>query len=393
MESRIFIENFDCVTSVSSNKEELWEALSKKEIGLKKINVNNWPKKVKTFWENQPFPPHACLIQDQINNDSTTSINEIIVNRLQIAFKNSITPDSDLTNSELGIIFATTKGAIEDFVWEKPFQQQVGKGIVNFPDPLDATLQLFLNNNKNLNVVCSQVVSNACASSHAAFYLGKKWLENNLCEKVIVLSADFIGPFVMTGFQSLKAMSPSTCMPFQDDRTGLILGEAATAVILTLKETEFELSGVSINNEAHTVTSPSPEGRGLFQCIKDVIPSFQKPDILLAHGTATYMNDLIEDTVFSRAQKELDSNFPILATKWSIGHCLGASGSVDLIASLMCMKKNHCFSIPAKEVPTKLSAKNYLFNSNKKMQINSALITSLGFGGTNSALLVTRKIQ
>ncbi len=392
MESRIFIENFDCVTSISSNKEELWDALSKKETGLKKINVKDWPDKVKLFWENQPFSPHACLIQDTIKNNSATSINKRLASRLQTAFENSMTPRSDLASFELGIIFATTKGAIEDFIWDKTFQREAGQGIGNFTDPLDVTLQLFINNNKDLNVVCSQVVSNACASSHAAFYLAKKWLINNLCQKVIVLSADFIGPFIMTGFQSLKAMSPSACMPFQDNRNGLVLGEAATAVILTLDETEFELSGISINNEAYTVTSPSPNGRGLFQCIKDVTPLLQRPDILLAHGTATQTNDLIEDLVFSRAQKEWGSDFSILATKWSVGHCLGASGSIDLIASLMCIKKNHCFSIPAKEVPMKLNAKNYLFNTNKKIQVNSALMTSLGFGGTNAALLVTRNV-
>jgi 3-oxoacyl-(acyl-carrier-protein) synthase len=75
-----------------------------------------------------------------------------------------------------------------------------------------------------------------------------------------------------------------------------VLGESATAIILSTEKNEFELKNVSIFNEAHSITSPSPKGQGLFNCIKKVTPNFEKPDFAIAHGTATFLNDEIEDT-------------------------------------------------------------------------------------------------
>nr|MBA2405288.1 hypothetical protein [Bdellovibrionales bacterium] len=232
-----------------------------------------------------------------------------------------------------------------------------------------------------------QVVSNSCTSGHASISLAKKWIESGACDKVLVLAGDVIGPFIHTGFQSLKALSSTSGKPFQENRDGLVLGEAVTAILFSHEASEFQLIDIAITNEAHSITGPSPEGRGLQSCIQALAQNNLTPDFAIAHGTATFLNDQTEDFVLHEAQKIFAKTFPITGTKWSIGHTLGASGCIDLIAALLCLKHQKVFSLPG-DKNSGFLASNYVFGGPQKGTFQTALVTSLGFGGTNGALLV-----
>lgn len=373
MKSRIYIEAFDCVTSTGFTPESFWSALLHGVSGIKKTDISMWPERFQEYWVEQNHAPISCSVTSLGMASSTLS------GYLSRLLKNVMLP----TDEKLGIIYSTTKGAIEDLVWMSDFSENI--------DPLELVLSEIMTINPEINFSYKQVVSNSCASSHASISLAKKWLQSGACQKVLIIAGDVVGPFVHTGFQSLKALSIEGAKPFQDCRDGLVLGEAFTAIVLSTKASEFELLDCQVFNEAHSVTGASPEGRGLMECIKRLDLNGEKPDFAIAHGTATFLNDKVEDKVLSAAQELFEKDFYITGTKWSVGHTLGASGSVDLIAAMMSLRNQKVFSLNAKESgPDQFTAKNYLYDEPRFTNLDCALVTSLGFGGTNGALMIKR---
>ena len=377
MKSRIYIEAYDCVTSTGNNPASFWNALDRGFSGMKAADTKEWPLKIKNYWADQSHAPIVCKVSDH-HQSALETLSSKLALVARAALKN-------VEGESFGIIFASTKGAVEDFVWGEEFSDSV--------DPLELVLNETIKKLSKNKWKLKQVVSNSCASSHTAFALASKWIEADACDKVLVIAGDLIGPFIHTGFQSLKALSGEMARPFQDNRDGLVLGEAMTAIILSDKESEFELLDCQIFNEAHTVTGASPEGRGLFECIKNLRVGITKPDFAIAHGTATFLNDQIEDKVLSEAQRRFENLFFISGTKWSIGHTLGASGSVDLIAAMESLKNQRVFSLNAKYLKNTTEATNYVYETSKAATLETVLVTSLGFGGTNGALMVKRCVQ
>lgn len=377
MKSRIYIEAFDCVTSTGANPKLFWSALDQGISGVGSAEINAWPTRFKKFWSDQNHSPISCKIKN--HSGSATEVLSTFLSQSALIVLSDVKP-----SLKMGIIFSSTKGAIEDFVWKE--------SVVDNIDPLYIVLNETINKLPAFVWNLKQVVSNSCASSHASIALAQKWIEVGACDKVLIIAGDIIGPFIHTGFQTLKALSAQMARPFQDVRDGLVLGEAMTSILLSTKESEFELLDCQIFNEAHTVTGASPEGRGLLECIKRLRVEKPSPDFAIAHGTATPLNDQIEDRVLSQTQKLFDRPFDITGTKWSVGHTLGASGSVDLIAAMMCLRHQRIFALNANEEIENIQcqAQNYMYEKSKAAKLESALITSLGFGGTNGALIVKR---
>lgn len=367
--SHINIEAFDCHTSTGGSSEEFWTALCSSQNGIQKTEIEIWPEHFQAFWKDQPYAPISCKIKTDFKLSDLLA--KVGANCLKGETKN------------LGIILSTTKGALEEFVWKENFKDLE-------IDPLNVLLEETISKLPVLNWKLTQVVSNSCTSGHASLALAQKWIQSGACEKVLVLAGDLIGPFIHTGFQSLKALSSSSGKPFQEARDGLVLGEAVTAILLSNQPSEFELVNVKIHNEAHTITGPSPEGRGLQNCVRELSKHELTPDFAIAHGTATFLNDQTEDFVLNEAQKIFKKPFFITGTKWSIGHTLGASGCIDLIAALLCLKHQKVFALPGEGPQSGFLAKNYVFGAVKEGSFQTALVTSLGFGGTNGALLVKK---
>jgi hypothetical protein len=367
--SHINIEAFDCHTSTGESSTEFWSALCSSENGIQKTNTENWPEHFQNFWKDQPYAPIACKIKTDLKLSDLLA--KVGANCLKGETKN------------LGIILSTTKGALEEYVWKENFKDLE-------IDPLNVLLEETIAKLPVMNWKLTQVVSNSCTSGHASMALAQKWIQSGACEKVLVLAGDLIGPFIHAGFQSLKALSSSSGKPFQEARDGLVLGEAVTAILLSNQPAEFELVDVKIFNEAHTITGPSPEGRGLQTCVKELSHHHLIPDFAIAHGTATFLNDQTEDFVLNEAQKIFNKPFFITGTKWSIGHTLGASGCIDLIAAMLCLRHQKVFAIPGTAQQTGFLAKNYVFEAAQTGHFQTALVTSLGFGGTNGALMVKK---
>ena len=180
------------------------------------------------------------------------------------------------------------------------------------------------------------VVSNACTSGVCAQITAKRMLEAGLYKYAVVVGCDIQTRFIVSGFQSFKALSPEPCQPFSPERKGLNLGEAAATIVYTNNPQPkgWRLVAGSIHNDANHLSAPSRTGEGAYRCLTDVMTGAKPTDIDLlgVHGTATLYNDAMEQTAIERAGLQ---QVPISALKPFFGHTMGAAGVVETILCML----------------------------------------------------------
>lgn len=257
------------------------------------------------------------------------------------------------------------------------------------------------------------VVSNACISGLAALVQGMRMIRAGQYRKVIVCGAEIQSPFIVTGFQSLKALSLKPCRPFDAAREGLNLGEAAAAVVLSDcddmalcdydgaerrrgaggiapqfvedKMAPWTLVQGAIRNDANHISGPSRTGEGSFNALQAVLPHVKKEDLAFVnvHGTATLYNDEMEAIALQRAGL-LD--VPINSMKGVFGHTMGAAGLLESILSMQALEEG--IVLPTRGFETLgVSAPVSVSAHERKAQGNAFIKLLSGFGGVNGALL------
>lgn len=188
------------------------------------------------------------------------------------------------------------------------------------------------------------VVSNACTSGVCAQITAKRLLDAGMYQHAIVIGCDLQTRFIVSGFQSFKALSPEPCRPFSPDRQGLNLGEAAAAIIYSNQQSAIShqpswiLEAGSIHNDANHLSAPSRTGEGAYRCLTDVMAGVTPADIDLigVHGTGTLYNDDMEAIAIERAGLQ---DVPKSVLKPFFGHTMGAAGIVETIIGLETLGK------------------------------------------------------
>lgn len=188
------------------------------------------------------------------------------------------------------------------------------------------------------------VVSNACTSGVCAQITAKRLLDAGLYQHAIVVGCDIQTRFIVSGFQSFKALSPEPCLPFSPERKGLNLGEAAATIIYSQEpraksqEPHWVLEAGSIHNDANHLSAPSRTGEGAYRCLIDVLEGVTPADIDLlgVHGTATLYNDDMETIAIERAGLQ---NVEKSILKPFFGHTMGAAGIVETIIGIEMLGK------------------------------------------------------
>lgn len=192
------------------------------------------------------------------------------------------------------------------------------------------------------------VVCNACISGLSALILGNRLIDSGLYDSAIVCGCDTPRQFILSGFQSLKALSPEPCRPFDMERMGLNLGEAAATLILSknpIQGNSWRMGDGFIRNDAFHISTPSKTADGLYLSLQRTLESFTKEILstckqidlkehlafINAHGTATLFNDQMESVAIGRAGL---SDLPANAYKSFWGHTMGAAGILETIISM-----------------------------------------------------------
>lgn len=364
---KTWIWNYECQTAAGPSVSKLWKSLTEGTSHLSAVPTDHWPVPVR-------FAPQACLW-----NSTAKSSREKLGNSVESVFlaaRESIRENTQ--EHRQGVVLASTKGATEDFVW----------GDHSYVDPVNLLLEDFKAKHPN-EFAFSLSLSHACTSFLIALKWASEWILQDRVDGVWVLSTDEVGPFVLNGFNCLKALSPGRTKPFSGNRDGLNLGEGTVALYIskfrphTGDAVYFE--NIDTDTEGFAVTRPSSAGDSLYRVCKKVLSA--RPNFVVAHGTATPINDKIEDQVFRRLFSSEAP--PITSIKWSVGHTLASSAGVDLCAALNVFKHSRLFKIASTDESDPTFLKTYLTkNSTAELQgdFQSALITSLGFGGVHAAV-------
>lgn len=236
------------------------------------------------------------------------------------------------------------------------------------------------------------IVSNACTSGLLALSVAKRYIQMNMAQDVYVLAVDELTTFVASGFQSFQALSDEICRPYDSDRKGINLGEAAVAVYVS-KEPEAGCVGIAGDaniNDANHISGPSRTGEGLYLSIENALREANidqsQIDYIVGHGTATLYNDEMEAIALNRSGLQ---NTPTISLKGYYGHTLATSGLLETVITAECLRRNICLpSKGFKHLGTTQSLN--ILTETRKQSMKIALKTSSGFGGCNSALILVK---
>lgn len=327
----------------------------------------------------EPFM--ASLFDRRAYKDDRHTIDEkIVIDSISKALEGT---NIDTTWTKVLFIISTTKGNV--FLLDK-FARGYPKERVRLGLMARQITKHFGNPNEPI------VVSNACISGVCAQIEAMRYLESGEYDYVIVSGVDVQSAFIVSGFQSFKALSQDECKPFDANRCGLNLGDAAATIIYTKKDkvadNEWVACRGAIRNDANHISGPSRTGEGSFRALKialgDLEPS--KLAFVNAHGTATPYNDEMESIAIERAGL---SGVPVNSLKGYYGHTMGAAGVLETIISMQAVDDHNILATRGFDtlgVTHPLDVSNQNRNTEKRAFIK--LLS--GFGGCNAALLMAK---
>lgn len=351
----------------------------------------NWGESGITFRGNEfgiPEPFHASVVPfDRLNEyferianeDKYTDFERLVISSVHDA---GIRSNINLASEKTLFVISTTKGNVSLLEVDKG--KSYKKDRVNLWASANEIVSFFKNPNNPV------VVSQACISGVSALLVAKMYLESGKYEHVVVTGGDILSKFIVSGFQSFKALSPTSCRPFDVSRDGLSLGEGAATIILGISG-ENRLPGNSIvikagstSNDANHISGPSRTGEGLFRAIINTLKGQSTSDIAFinAHGTATPFNDEMEAIALSRANLE---EIPVNSFKGYFGHTLGAAGLIEtIVCSHSLIDSQYVKSLGFKTLGVSKNIR--VISEAAKFQGTECLKMASGFGGCNAVV-------
>ena len=410
---RVVVTGIGAITPLGKTLDEYWEGLINGVSGadfIKQFDCSKFKTRfaceVKDFDATQyldrkearkidRFTQFALIVSDQAVKDAGIT-------------KENINPD------RVGVIFASGIGGLITFQ-EEVSAFALGDGTPRF-NPFFIPKMI-------LDIAAGQIsmrhgfrgpnfaVVSACASSTNAIIDAYDNIRLGKADVILtggseaVISAAGVG-----GFNAMKALSErnddpqSASRPFDKERDGFVMGEGAG--LLVLEELEHalqrgakiycEIAGGGATADAHHITAPHPEGLGannvMKAALKDAGLQPEDIDYINVHGTSTPLGDIAETKAILTVFGDHAYNLNISSTKSMTGHCLGAAGALEAIASVMAVKHdivpptiNHFTDDP--ELDPRL---NFTFNQAQKRTVRAALSNTFGFGGHNASVIVKK---
>lgn len=385
MRKEIYITDYNCVTPLGFNVDSNWNALLEGKSGVT----------LHTIIDNQDAFYASMIDSDKLNeefnrfftqngNDNFTRLEKMLLLSLQpLVEKHPLSEDTAL-------ILSTTKGNISLL----KNQSELPEGV--YLSKLAEKIAAFFGfKTKPI------IVSNACVSGVMAISVAKNMIQAGRYKDAFVVAGDELSEFVISGFNSFQAIGSGPCKPYDKNRDGINIGEAAAAVYVTgchsdegkISQNEkfkFKVLGDSAINDANHISGPSRTGDGLYASIRNAMAearvSPEQIDFISAHGTATLYNDEMEAIAFNRMDLQ---HIPLNSMKGYYGHCLGASGLLESIISME--SALHSTLIPSKNFEeTGVTQPLNIIRENQTTDITYILKTASGFGGCNAAVVLEK---
>ncbi|MGV3461394.1 MAG: beta-ketoacyl synthase N-terminal-like domain-containing protein [Flavobacterium sp.] len=374
MVKNVYITQTNCITPLGFDVDSNIAAISRGETGISHITDGKLLQ--------QPF--HAAVINDETLDNAFAEIsqhyNYTRLEKMMLLALHPILKSSGIVpDAKTALLLSTTKGnvtSLNDDGGDKPWLDNLAKTIANFFGFVTEPI----------------VVSNACVSGIMAVSVAKRLLQSGMYDHAFVVGGDEVSEFVLSGFNSFQAMSDAPCKPYSANRTGVNLGEAAAASLVTVndKNAIAKITGDGSVNDANHISGPSRTGEGLVRSIQSALSEANitndKVGYISAHGTATPFNDEMEAIALNRLGLQ---DVPVNSFKGYYGHTLGASGLLEMVIGLESMRRGELYASAGYDEPG-VSQPINVITDNKKKDFAVFLKTASGFGGCNTAVLFER---
>lgn len=410
---RVVVTGLGAITPLGNTVNDFWNGLVAGVSGADMItNFDASKFRTKFACEVKNFDPTQYLDKKEARKIDRFTQFALVVSDQAMAdaglTKENINPD------RVGVVFASGIGGLITF------QQEVtefakGDGTPRF-NPFFIPKMILdiaagqISMRHNLRGPNFAVVS-ACASSTNAIMDAFNLIRLGKADIILTGGSEaVISEAGVGGFNAMKAMSernddPKTASrPYDKDRDGFVMGEGAGMLVLEELEHALargakiycEVAGCGATADAHHITAPHPEGLGarnvMLAALEDANMQPTEIDYINTHGTSTPIGDGAEIKAVTEVFGEHAYKLNISATKSMTGHCLGAAGAIEAIASIMAVVNdvvpptiNHFTDDP--ELDPKL---NFTFNKAQHRTVNAALSNTFGFGGHNACMIVKK---
>jgi 3-oxoacyl-[acyl-carrier-protein] synthase II len=242
-------------------------------------------------------------------------------------------------------------------------------------------------------------VSAACASGAMAIALAANMLLDGVAPMILAGGSDALCPFTLSGFNSLQALDPDPCRPFDQNRKGLNLGEGAAVLVLETLDVAMArnanvlavIRGWAMTNDAFHSTAPQHQGIGLADCMGTAIEmagaGCNDIGYVNAHGTGTPLNDVAEANAYETVFQGRSHPVPVSSTKSYFGHCLGAAGALEAAIAITALRCGLLFPTLRLTNPIESPSVNWIRGEVRRQDMALAMSISAGFGGSNTALI------
>jgi 3-oxoacyl-(acyl-carrier-protein) synthase len=398
MSKGVAITGMGIISSIGNSVEENYNALLKSQVGITTIeNITTVHVDVIKVGEikktNQELVEELRLGND--NNFSRTAMLGTIAAKQ--ALKNA--GITSINEYRTGLISATSVGGMD--MTERYYHEY-------FDNPEVIKYISSHNAGDNTEKIASELglkgmvttISTACSSAANAIMLGARLIKSGKLDRVIVGGTDALSKFTINGFKTLMILSDGYNKPFDNDRNGLNLGEAAAYLVLESEELVKKenkkvlarVSGYGNANDAFHQTASSENGDGAFLAMEKAFKIAQlqpeQIDYINVHGTATPNNDLSEGRAIARLFGE--SKVPdFSSTKPFTGHTLAAAAAIEAVYSVLAIQNNVVF--PNMNFVTPMEEFNLIPQTTlKHKNIEHVLSNSFGFGGNCSTLIFSK---
>lgn len=404
---RVVVTGMGAVTPVGNHLEEYWNSLVEGVCGvdfITRFDVSD--KKVKVAAEVKNFDPLEYFEKSELRK------NDLFV-QYAVAAATQAMNDSKLAGTvepeRLGVYIGSGIGGILTTTESSDKLCQGAKRVSPFMVPMmisnmaSGTVSIrFEAKGPTLPIVT------ACATSSHAIGEAYRAIRHGYADAILAGGSEAaVCNLTLAGFTSCMALTanndPKTaCRPFDKNRDGFVMGEGAGVVVLEEYEHAVargakiygEVCGYGNTSDAYHVTAPDPEAGGITRAIRLAMEEAGvQPDehtYVNAHGTSTQLNDKSETLAFHQAFGEAAEKVAISSTKSMTGHMLGAAGAVEAIACLKALETGIVPPTVGLQEADPDCDLDYTPGTAKRMDVKTALSTSLGFGGHN-ACLVFRK--
>jgi len=367
------ITDYDLVTAYGKGIQPLWEGLLSGKSAVAKL------KRFSTasfLCHNAATIPALSLLKQD----------SLVTQMLKMI----LTKDLKIIPRDAFLILATTVGEID--LLEKAVLKKSNP-------PEESKLTHLLKKVKQLAKIKEEgmLISCACASSSTALAEAARIIESGKKDCVLVVAADAVTEFVFSGFSALMALDKDQAKPFDKNRTGLSLGEAAGFVLLMSparakkekRKALARIAGWALSCDANHMTGPAKNAQGLIQALTEALKKARLPlgkiGCICSHGTGTLYNDAMELLAFKNIFR--DKIKPVYSIKGGTGHTLGSAGLIETILALKVLRE--------KIVPPTVGLKNidpqakgWVSPFAKRLKQANIILNNCGFGGINAALII-----